>query len=334
MINETFSHPNSSEIKSAIVSIQFIFFSLFTFFSTVLNIIAVIGIVKCHKEIYAIEVASFIVIWCSSTIGNILWIFDVCLRSIPSFNLVPSLKFICYLTYSRQFFWELRSHSFAVLAFSRLNVIKTSILSNRQLKSNSTGISRYKCSIFFYLVYSFLLCFTFFPFFIIPNFLQITNYRKCSRTWNHYFKIAFMISRSFISPFISFFIYVIIIPTIIIIGQIKNKTRLINNRLRPKLILTVKMFVYSLFDMISMITFLLNLFFSKYEITFDNTDQNELVYKYLIDIILGYCVEHPFIHTLWFNLFIWFYQVCYSFHILILIYLHNILFISIKNFLY
>ena len=333
-INETFLHQNSSDIKPDLISIEFIIFSLFTLLSTIINIMAIVAISKCHKEIYAIEVASFIVIWCSTTIGNILWIFDVFLRSIPSFNLVPSLKFICYLTFSRQVFWELKSHSFAVLALNRLNVIKNSLLNKRKLKIKLTGVPRYKYSILFYSGYFLLMCFTFFPFFFIPNYLQITDYRKCSRTWNDNFKLAFTILRNFLSPSISFFIYVIIIPTIVLIDQKKSKTSLINKKIRPKLILTLKMFIYSLFDMISIITFLLNLLFSKYKIPYDIINQHESVYKYLIDIILGYCIELPLIHSLWFNLFIWFYQLCYSFHVLVLIYLHNILFNSLKNILH
>jgi hypothetical protein len=121
-------------------------------------------------------------------------------------------------------------------------------------------------------------------------------------------------------------VYLIGVPILVMIFFKRNKNnKIARRRFKPTLIMTFKLFIYSLFDLVYLVILFLNVHMIQYQ-----TKENR-PYLYLIEIIVGYTVETEIIHTYWFNILIWIYQVCYSFHVLVLIGLHNTLNESIKD---
>jgi hypothetical protein len=92
-------------------------------------------------------------------------------------------------------------------------------------------------------------------------------------------------------------------------------------RIKPSLILTFKLFIFSLFDLVTFLTFFLNLYFEPYRMNIDRP------YQYLIEIILGMPLQSiQLIHSVWFNIAIWIYHILNSYHVIVLIALHNVMY--------
>jgi hypothetical protein len=321
------------KIENISISIDFIIFNVITAISTILNLIGIIAILRVHDNLYPIEVTSLIILWASGIIGNILWLIDVCLRSIRQFNLTSQLAFVCYITNARQIFWVSRSHSFAIISINRVVILINNLIVCKitAKKNSSSSFQKYKYQILFHVVHIIIICCAFIPSYFIPDMFKITNYKKCSRFWNDTYKLIFTVARNFVSPTITFINYLIITPIIVIIYFSRNRNNaMAKKRFKPTIILTIKLFFYSLFDLVSMITFFLTLYLSKYKITNSIKDE-EPIYKYLIDIVLGLAIEVDFIHWISFRMFMWIYQICYSFHVVVFMLLHTVIRQSIKE---
>lgn len=327
------SNISTIKIEKHPISIDFILFSIITVISSILNIIGILAVLKVHHKLYQIEVTSLVILWSSGIFGNILWLIDVCLRSIYHFNLTSQFTFICYVTYARQIFWVSRSHSFAIISINRVIILVNNLIVSKIVakKKYSSNFQKYKYTLLFHTLYFFIICCIFFPSYFVPTLFRITNYKKCSRFWNDTYKLMFTIARNFVSPAITFINYLIITPIIVLIYFSRNRNNdMVRKRFRPTIILTIKLFFYSLFDLVSVITFFLTLYLSKYKIS--NTITNEEpTYKYLIDIVLGLAIEADFVHSIWFNIFMWIYEICYSFHVAVLLILHNVIRKSIRE---
>ena len=141
----------------------------------------------------------------------------------------------------------MKSHTFAIIAIHRLIVlIKNLIMTKMSPKLvGKSFFMRYRTAIAFYSVHIFVMSSIFLLNYIIPGLFKITNFGKCTRYWNDTFRHVFLILRSFLSPAITFFIYFICVPCIVVIFFIKNRNdKIKRKRFKPTIILTIKLFIY------------------------------------------------------------------------------------------
>jgi hypothetical protein len=323
----------SSKTTQDSLSINFYLIIISDFIAILLRALLCIGMIKCQKQCYPFDVSCLIVANMSYNIAQFSWCIESFLKNIEPLKFSTSLgSLCCYLINSRQIFWILNNHSLVFLSFNRVYVIHQSLFNHKSLATNlnksQSCLQRWKFPLLFHSVHTSLVLFVHVLGYLTLS-VQFSDYQKCNRLFRpDYYQKLIYILKNLIPCSLMVLNYVVIIPAYLILHKRHPDSEIQKKRTNKAIKISLQHFAYALCETTSwsMSVGINEFILSKISISTSSASSRRL--SSIFEISFGVLCNET---VWWLELIAWVYNILENFNPLILIFLHNRLFNSIKQ---